>query len=293
MVELLLYSLIGAVLAFLLFTLLVFLKMTNPPRKEVYEWTPEKSGYEYMDLATASKDGTKLYGWHIKGGGKGLVIVAHGYTENMGNGSYVRKAIEGMLSRGFDVVVFDFRGHGRSGDAPSTVGPREAEDIIAIIDWAEKKLGAERVALIGYSMGAMASIIASTMDDRIAVVVADSPPPGLPQAIARGLKVFAGLPGGLASFMKLWARLLYKVNPNNYVMWDLAAETKAALMVVVGSKDPLISVDEAKRIVKAAKGAGAPAELFVVDDVGHVETVKHPEYIEKIAAFIEENLATK
>ena len=91
--------------------------------------------------------------------------------------------------------------------------------------------------------------------------------------------------------MKLWARLLYKVNPDNYVMWDLAAKTKAALMVVVGTKDPFISVDEAQRIVEAARKAGVPAELFVVDGVGHVETVKHPEYIEKIAAFIEENLS--
>jgi len=291
MIELLLYSIIGAVLAFLLFTLLVFLKMTNPPHKEMYEWTPKKSGYEYTDFATASKDSTKLYGWYIKGGGKGLVIVAHGYTENMGNGSYVRKAIEGMLSRGFDVVTFDFRGHGRSGDAPSTVGPREAEDIIAVIDWAEKKLGTKRVALIGYSMGAMASIIASTMDDRVAVVVADSPPPGLPQAAARGLKVFAGLPEWLASFMKLWARLLYNVNPDNYIMWVLAARTRAALMVVVGTKDPFISVGEAQHIVEAARKAGVQAELFIINDVGHVETINHPEYIEKIAAFIEENLS--
>ncbi len=269
--------------------LLIMVKMTRPPRKKVYEWTPEALGLPYEEFTVRSRDGVELKGWLIRGGGKGPVIVAHGYTSNMG-ATYTRVAAEGLVRRGYTVALFDFRGHGSSGGSYTTVGPKEAGDLLDVADWLLRKTGASRVALVGYSMGAMASILAASMDERVAVVVADSPPPGLPQAVKRGLTYFAGAPGWLASllapFLYLWAYILYGVWPPSYVMWDAAARSHAHLLVVVGDQDPLVTVEEAERIAAAARSAGRDGEVHVVRGAGHVRTVEEPGYVDVVEGFI-------
>lgn len=290
LVSIVILLVIVVVIGLLLFSLIVLLKMSRPNRNTIYEWTPDKSGLEYEEFTVKSRDGTELVGWFIKGGGKGPVIVAHGYTSNMGNGSYMKTAIEGLVKKGFDVATFDFRAHGRSKGTTCTVGVRESWDLETVIDWVLDKTGKDKVALVGYSMGAMTAIIVGSRNDKTAVVVADSPPPGLPQSIERGLKVFAGLPGWLAPLVKMWGGLLYGFNPDEYVMWKLAEKSKAHLMVVVGTKDVFITVDEAKKIVEAARKAGKDAELFIVEGAEHVKTVEHPEYVDRISSFIEKHL---
>lgn len=290
--QLLVYALAAAAAAIAIlaaFTLVVLLKMTRPPRKKSYEWTPGQLGLPYEEFTVESSDGVELHGWLIRGGDKGPVVAAHGYTSNMG-AAYMRKAVEGLARRGYTVATFDFRGHGSSGGSYTTVGPRESDDLEAVIDWLLARTGARGVALIGYSMGAMTSIITAARDERVRAVVADSPPPGLPQAMRRGLTYFAHLPGWLASlltpFLEAWARIIYRVNPREYVMWDLAARGRAHILVVVGTEDPLVTVEEAERIAGAARRAGRDGEVYVVEGVGHVETVRDPRYLDVVEGFI-------
>jgi len=281
---------VAAVLAALaLAALLIFLKMTRPPRKTVYDWTPRDLGLPYEDFTVETPDGITLRGWLIRGGDKGPVVAAHGYTSNMG-AHYMRVAVEGLARRGYTVAVFDFRGHGSSGGSYTTVGPREAVDLETVVDWVLGRTGGEKAALIGYSMGAMASIIVASRSPRVAVAVADSPPPGLPQAIERGLTYFAGLPAALTwvlkPFLEAWAWILYGVKPSDYVMWRLAEHSKAHLLVVIGDRDPFVTAEEAEMIAAAARRAGREGRVHVVKGAGHVETVKDPGYVDLVEGFI-------
>lgn len=285
---------VAAVLAALaLVSLVIFLKMTRPPRKTTYDWTPGELGLPYEEFTVKTPDGITLRGWLIRGGDKGPVVAAHGYTSNMGS-HYMRVAVEGLARRGYTVAAFDFRGHGSSEGSYTTVGPKEATDLETVVNWVLEKTGREKAALIGYSMGAMTSIIVASRSPRVAVAVADSPPPGLPQAIERGLTYFAHLPPALAAilkpFLEAWARILYGVKPSDYVMWRLAEHSNAHLLVVVGSEDPLVTVEEAERIAAAARKAGRDGEAHVVEGVGHVETVKDPGYIDLVEGFIARHL---
>ena len=56
------------------------------------------------------------------------------------------------LNRFGGVVSFDFRGHGRSGGL-STLGDREIKDLDVAVRYASE-LGYQRVAAVGFSMGA-------------------------------------------------------------------------------------------------------------------------------------------
>jgi len=56
------------------------------------------------------------------------------------------------LNRAGGVVLFDFRGHGRSG-GESTLGDLEIRDVAVAVAYA-RELGYERIATVGFSMGA-------------------------------------------------------------------------------------------------------------------------------------------
>ncbi len=55
---------------------------------------------------------------------------------------------------GFDVLLFDLRGHGQSDPSRLYLGRRERNDIRAVMDWAESEgFTHDRIGWLGYSMG--------------------------------------------------------------------------------------------------------------------------------------------
>src|SRR5690349_21756828 len=78
------------------------------------------------------------------------LVIAHGFTM-----SWQRPMIWKLVRRfahHAGVVTFDFRGHGRSGGL-STLGDKEIDDVDVVVRWA-RELGYQRVAAVGFSMGA-------------------------------------------------------------------------------------------------------------------------------------------
>ena len=103
-------------------------------------------------------------------GGSGPVVLCHGFAVDS-RVNWVAPGITERLARaGARVVGLDARGHGRS-DKPHDEAcygeERMAADVVALLD----HLGASKVALVGYSMGAeIAALVAST-DRRVAALV--------------------------------------------------------------------------------------------------------------------------
>ncbi|MEN9692487.1 MAG: hypothetical protein RLZZ330_131 [Actinomycetota bacterium] len=102
-------------------------------------------------LTTA--DGQKIYATR-RGQGDVFVIVAHGITGGHKHGSHAR--ILGWFEKHFQVIAIDQRGHGKS-TGTCTLSHYEVLDVDAAMDWAYE-LGAKKVFLVGFSMGA-ASVV--------------------------------------------------------------------------------------------------------------------------------------
>jgi pimeloyl-ACP methyl ester carboxylesterase len=123
-------------------------------------------------------DGVPIDAVHLPGdaGGSGLgIVLAHGFTL-----SWQRPVvwqIANRLNQFGGVVGFDFRGHGRSGGA-STLGDQEIQDLDVAVAWA-RELGYERVATVGFSMGASIALRhAGLLGGADAVVSISGPGPG-------------------------------------------------------------------------------------------------------------------
>ena len=97
-----------------------------------------------------TEDGVPIDAAHLPGDRGLAIVLAHGFTLNWQRPAIWR--IARRMSRYGGVVVFDFRGHGRSGGL-STLGDREIEDVAVAVAYA-RELGYQRVAIVGFSMGA-------------------------------------------------------------------------------------------------------------------------------------------
>lgn len=84
------------------------------------------------------------------------ILLLHGWS-----GSIAPDLVEygPYLRRTAGVLGLDFRGHGGSDAAPSTLGLREVEDVGGALDWLGDR-GIDRVALVGMSMGGATAIAA-------------------------------------------------------------------------------------------------------------------------------------
>jgi len=143
-------------------------KIGNPPDKAGYA----DLGVEAVSFRTA--DGLRISGWFVpEPGSDATAIICHGAGANKGNFAAFLSLFAG---RGYNSLIFDFRGHGDSDGHTVTFGLYEDADVRAAVDWLKRERPdrARHVVGIGSSMGAMALVRAAADDDRIEAVVLDS-----------------------------------------------------------------------------------------------------------------------
>src|SRR5260370_35811101 len=93
-------------------------------------------------------------------------ILPHGFSGNANVTWVLPGIVTALTNAGRQVVALDARGHGGSGKphAPVFYGEEKmVQDLRRLFD----SVGASRVDLVGYSMGAIVSLIAASQDERI------------------------------------------------------------------------------------------------------------------------------
>lgn len=131
----------------------------------------ELSGSE--PVAFRSADGVELSGWLMRAGeGRPAIVLCHdlgGSKAQLVNlGIYLQKL-------GFNVLGFDFRGHGRSAEAVATMGVAEKRDVLGAVDFlaADRRIDARRLGIYGTGMGAHAAALAAADRASLRVLVLD------------------------------------------------------------------------------------------------------------------------
>ena len=149
--------------AYLLLMALIFFmqsRMLYFPYKE-HALDPTRAGMSFEDLMLKTADGVRVSAWFVpvrKGErASAAVIVCHG---NAGNISHRLDTIQIFNRLGLDVLIFDYRGYGKSEGSPDEKGTYED----ARAAWRflrEKGYGSEKIVVFGRSLGgAIASRLA-------------------------------------------------------------------------------------------------------------------------------------
>jgi pimeloyl-ACP methyl ester carboxylesterase len=230
-------------------------------------------------------DGVAIDAVHIPGDGDLAIVLAHGFTLNWQHGHVWRVA--NALNAAAGVILFDFRGHGRSGGL-STLGDREIRDVEVAVGYA-RELGYQRVVTVGFSMGASVVLRHAGLVGGVDAVVSVSGPGHWYYRGTRPMRVvhFAVLhrTGRLATRLMLNTR----ISPGG---WDPAPMPPAdaaariaptPLLIVHGDADGYFPIDHARELYAAARD---PKELWIVPGFGHAESASTPALLERIGAWI-------
>jgi alpha-beta hydrolase superfamily lysophospholipase len=98
-------------------------QLFEPEREPVISWNPEDYGIagEHTEVLNfETDDGELLYGWYCRANNPiGSALYCHGNTGNLSNTAHV---MPHLLDAGINVLLFDYRGFGRSSGSPSLSG---------------------------------------------------------------------------------------------------------------------------------------------------------------------------
>lgn len=218
-----------------------------------------------------TSDGVKLYGWLFHSQAKpasASVIYFHG---NGGNLSYCEWVGAQLAARGLDVLIFDYRGYGRSEGEPT--GERELyADADAAYDFLTKERGvaSRSVVLYGQSLGTAAAIDLASRRE-CGALVAES-----------GLSSASDMAGAIMPWLPRFVRGLTK---NKLDSVSKIARVSCPVLVVHGGRDELIPVEQGKRLFDAAR---EPKQLKIIERAGHndLSAVGGASYFDSLADFV-------
>jgi len=258
--------------------------------------TPFETGAEYEDVTFPSAQAAArppeermLHGWwYPRPETTRVAICCPGYrgtkSDLIGIGMALWRA-------GFNVLTFDFHGHGADHGAPVTLGFREVQDLFGALDYAHTRVEDAQIGVIGFSMGASVAILVTARRQDVRAVVADSPFATHEDIVTHAIERVTRLPGRqvarLADTFLNW-RAGYRhrdVRPID----EVAAIAPRPLLIIHGSADRTIPVEHAYRVYAAA---GAPKELWIGEGADHCGTyfLDRPAYCARVVAFFERAL---
>jgi fermentation-respiration switch protein FrsA (DUF1100 family) len=132
--------------------------------------TPGQIGLRYEDLQLKASDGISLHGWFIPAQHpRGTVLFLHG---NAGNISHRLDSVRMFNRLGYSMLLFDYRGYGSSGGAPTEQGTyRDAEAAWQYLT-EQRHLPACSIVLFGESLGGAIAAWLAAREKPAALVIA-------------------------------------------------------------------------------------------------------------------------
>lgn len=195
--------------------------------------TPRDHGLDYEALTLTTPDGERLDAWFVpKPQARGTALVLHG---NAGNMSHRMDTIVMFYRLGYSVLIFDYRGYGRSTGQPSEEGLyQDAQTAWAYLTRA-RGIAPGRIVLFGESLGgAVAARLAA--EERTGALVLSSV---FTSAREFAADIYPWLP----------TRWLVRMN---YDTRAALARVRCPVLVAHSPDDEIIPFSHGKRLFEAA-----------------------------------------
>lgn len=244
---------------------------------------------------TSVVDRVRISGWFFKADAETApaVVLCHGIWT--GRRECLPLALR-FREAGYNVLVFDFRAHGTSGGRFTSVGHHEANDVIGAVQYLMERpeVDPSRIGVVGFSMGAAATIQAAARCDDIAVLVADSAYASFIDAARYSFRLVTRVPHfPMANLAMQWAKWLLNVDATQLRPVDVIGRiAPRPILLTHGVLDEIVPVRHAYTLFQAAE---EPKELWIVPDVHHVGARdRDPEgYFARVEGFLSATLRPK
>lgn len=229
------------------------------------------------DVWFVNKDGNRLHGWYFfarEETVKATIIFFHG---NGGNVKDIGWFGERLAARGFNVLLFDYRGYGRSeGTLQDEAGLYADAD--AAYDYVSNERGAppRSIVLYGQSLGT-AAVTDLAARRELAAIILES---GMSSGKDMARVALPWLPRGLHFLAK-----------NRFDSARKLGQVHCPVLVTHGEPDQTIPTEQGRLLFAAAN---EPKKLLIYPGAGHnVFGTVGDKYLNTIAEFIAEAVSRK
>ena len=261
----------------------------RPADVEDLTFTPFEFQADYEDVELVTADGVNFGAWYFRQPGSPQTVIVSGGHKGQRQGALGISIA--LWRKGFNVIVYSYRGMLGSDRAPITFGIKEVLELQAVIAFARKRIPRARIGLLGYSMGAVVSLLGAAGEPGVEALVLDSPFSDLRTLLVENVRTRARLPGTpfvwLAGLM-LRARSGSKLADCSPISVLSSLEPRP-LFFIHGGADRITNVNHSRRLYDAYRG---PREIWIVQGAPHAGAyfADRPLYVERVAGFFARHL---
>ncbi|TMF78159.1 MAG: alpha/beta hydrolase [Chloroflexi bacterium] len=240
-----------------------------------FTFTPLEFQADYEEVELATADGVNFGAWHFRQPGSPQTVIISGGHKGQRQGAL--GIAVALWRKGFNVVLYSYRGMPGSDRAPITFGIKEVLELQAAIAFARKRIPNARIGLLGYSI--------------VQALVLDSPFSDLRRLLVENVRSTTKLPGTpfvwLAGLM-FWLRTRCWISACSPIDVLSSLEPRP-LFFIHGGGDAITSVNHSRRLYDAYRG---PREIWIVQGAPHTGAyfADRPLYVERVAGFFARHL---
>ncbi len=230
-------------------------------------WPSPSAGLRGEEFYFSSLDGLRLRGLWLPGReGWPVVLLCHGYFRSLAEPYDLGLHLNDL---GYNVLLFDFRGCGKSEGSWTTLGAQETLDVLAAVRAARERAPGAAIGVLGISMGGAAAIMAAARCPDIGAVVADSAYPDLERLLERRARQWAAWPpllGAARVSLRLGELLAgFRAREVRPVDW-VGRIAPRPVLFICGDCDSFVPLEQCLELYERA---GEPKELWVVPNCHH------------------------
>lgn len=243
----------------------------------------------YTTHTVTASDATTLDVWRLETPSpRARILICHGYYANH---YQVLGLADGLRSRGYEVLLFDMRGHGQR-PGPCTLGVKERLDAQAIVQWAGRADAPAPlpIGVLGFSMGAAVVCHLAACDPAIRAIVTDSLYSRLFPMIQQTIRERYHLPKFPWAFVTWWTlHILLRKRLRLLDPAELAPHLRQPLLAIHGGQDRRVAPQLGQEFYRRWAG---PKQQWFDPAVAHVKMfAAHPqEYCDRVAQFFDQTV---
>jgi len=254
---LLAYLLVMVVMMFLEESLIFF-----PIRYPQGDWQPY--GLSFEDAFFEAADGTRIHGWYVPHDApRAVVLYCHGNAGNITHRAEILRVLHDHV--GVSVLIFDYRGYGRSAGKPNE--PGVLADARAARTWLANReaIPQSEIVLMGRSLGAAVAVDLAASGGARALVLESA---------------FSSMPDVAAQH--------YPWLPVRWLMrtrFDAAAQIASyhgPLLQSHGDSDTIVPIESGRRLFRAAN---QPKQFLTLPGLDHNDFSPRT-YYDRLAEFL-------
>ena len=267
--------------------------LLHNPANERYRSLAQSTLTGYQQITLTTQDGVKLSAWYLPSQNGAAIILLHGYKADHAQ----MFPVAAMLVRyGYGVILPDLRGHGQSEGEEITFGYNERRDVQAVYQHliTQPKVDAERIGVLGNSMGSAIAILYAAENPGIKAVVAQSPYTSLDDMVATNIKRLVNLPPfPLAPMILFFAERKAGFQAEALApLRHIRQISPRPVLIMTGGKDTWANPEGGRQLYAAA---GEPRELWFDPELSHLEfqEKRADEFEQRVVAFFDKYLTAK